>query len=38
MYVYQSPNWPNFTFDNESLLKLLGDVCYLQGKIVGKNE
>jgi len=38
MYVYQRPNWPNFTYDDESLLKLLGDVRHLQGKIVGKME
>lgn len=38
MYVYQRPNWPNFTYDDELLLKLLGDVRHLQGKIVGRME
>lgn len=38
MYVYERPNWPSFTYDNQSLLKLLGDVRHLQGKIIGKME
>lgn len=38
MYIHQRPNWPSFTYDNESLLKLLGDVRHLQGKIVGRME
>jgi Fic family protein len=37
-YIHQRPNWPNFTWDNEMLLKLLGSVRHLQGKIVGKME
>jgi len=37
-YIHQRPNWPNFTWDDELLLKLLGSVRHLQGKIVGKME
>lgn len=38
MYIHQRPNWPIFTWDDESLLKLLGNVRHQQGKIVGRME
>ena len=38
MYIHQRPNWPNFTWDDEILLKLLGSVRHYQGRIVGKME
>ena len=38
MYIYQQKNWPNFNWDNEKLLPLLGKVRNLQGKLVGKME
>ncbi len=38
LYIHQRPNWPNFTWDDEQLVKLLGSVRNLQGKIVGRME
>ncbi len=38
IYIYQQKLWPNFTWDNESLLPLLGNVRYLQGKLIGKMQ
>jgi Fic family protein len=37
-YVHQSKDWPEFTWDNDLLLGLLGNVRNLQGKLVGKME
>lgn len=36
MYVYQLQNWPNFSWDLEALLPLLGTVRHRQGKILGQ--
>ncbi|HKG04849.1 MAG TPA: DUF4172 domain-containing protein, partial [Pedobacter sp.] len=36
MYIHRLKSWPNFTWDVESLLSLLGDVRHRQGKILGK--
>ncbi|MCK4661891.1 MAG: Fic family protein [Bacteroidales bacterium] len=38
IYVYQQDNWPDFTWNNETLLVLLGKVRNLQGKLIGKME
>ncbi len=38
MYLYQQDAWPNFTWNNETLLVLLGKVRNLQGRILGKME
>ena len=38
MYIHQDPGWPNFTWDNKSLLIPLGAVRNLQGKLIGKME
>jgi len=38
MYIYQKEGWPDFTWDNEKLFSLLGEVRNLQGKLVGKME
>lgn len=38
MYIYQHTNWPNFTWDNSSILPLLANVRNLQGKLIGKME
>ena len=38
VYIYQKDGWPNFYWDNERLLPLLGKVRNLQGKLVGKME
>lgn len=37
-YIHQHKSWPNFTWDNEQLLHLLGEVRNMQGKIIGKME
>lgn len=37
-YLYQHPNWPQFTWDESSLSKLLGEVRYIQGRITGRME
>ena len=38
MYIYEYKDWPNFTWDNTSLLTQLGRVRHLQGKLTGKME
>jgi Fic family protein len=37
-YIYQYSDWPQFHWDNEKILSLLGEVRHLQGKLVGKME
>ncbi len=37
-YIHQKENWPNFEWDDKSLIDLLSEVRNLQGKIVGKME
>ena len=37
-YIYQHKGWPHFTWDNASLLKVLGEVRNMQGKLMGKME
>jgi len=36
MYIYESPDWPEFKWDSEKLLPLLSSVRNRQGIIVGK--
>lgn len=36
MYIYQKKEWPNFTWNSEQLLPLLGKVRSLQGVLIGK--
>jgi Fic family protein len=38
MYIHQLPQWPQFTWDEKTLLPILGKVRYLQGKLFGKME
>ena len=38
MYIHQLPQWPKFTWDENALSGLLGNVRYLQGKLLGKME
>jgi len=38
MYVYQTKDWPNFTWDNDKLLALLANVRHLQGRLLGRME
>ena len=35
-YVWQSESWPNFTWDNESLLPVLGQARLAQGRLLGR--
>ncbi len=35
-YIYQSPNWPNFTWKEQEIQVILGKVRHLQGKIQGQ--
>lgn len=35
-YIYQNKDWTNFTWDNNVINQLLGEVRYLQGKIYGQ--
>lgn len=38
IYIYQQDNWPNFIWDSEALITLLGKVRNMQGKLTGKME
>ncbi len=38
LYIHQRANWPTFTWDDELIVKLLGSVRHLQGKILGRME
>ena len=38
IYLYQKEGWPDFKWDNERLLSLLGKVRNIQGKLVGNME
>jgi len=38
VYIYEKEGWPNFKWDIEKLLPLLGKVRNYQGRIVGKME
>ncbi len=35
-YIYQYSNWPNFTWDEKEIQRLLGKVRHLQGKLFGQ--
>jgi Fic family protein len=36
--IYQNPDWPKFTWNNDRLLSTLSKVRYLQGRLMGKME
>ena len=38
VYIYQNIHWPNFTWNNEVLMKLLSEARNLQGRLIGKME
>lgn len=38
MYIYQNKNWPDFTWDNNTIIPILSNVKYSQGKLLGKME
>ena len=37
-YIYQHPDWPNFTWDRNKILTLLCDVKKEQGLLLGKTQ
>ncbi|WNJ17143.1 Fic family protein [Pontibacter sp. G13] len=37
-FIYQRPDWPNFQFNSERIMPLVGRVRNLQGKLSGKME
>ncbi len=38
MYIWEKPDWPEFTWDETSLFKLLAHVSREQGRLLGKME
>ena len=38
MYIYESHEWPNFTWDDKRLINLLSIVRNLQGRLIGQME
>lgn len=38
IYIHQKAGWPNFHWNSEKLLKVLGEVRSLQGKLLGNME
>lgn len=38
MYIHETENWTNFTWDNEIILPKLASVRHLQGKLLGRME
>jgi len=37
-YIYQKENWPNFTWNNDEFVYLLGEARNLQGRLIGRME
>ena len=37
-YIHLEKNWPNFQWDNDTLLPLVGKVRDLQGRLIGRME
>ncbi len=37
-YIYHYPNWPHFTWDEIGISEQLGEVRYVQGRIMGRME
>ena len=38
MYIHQSKDWPNFRWDNDTLLPYVSKVRDLQGRLIGRME
>ncbi|MEO5909964.1 MAG: Fic family protein [Pelobium sp.] len=38
MYIHQRNQWPQFLWDNDTLISIIGEVRNLQGKVLGKME
>ena len=37
-YIYQEPDWPNFTWDSGGLADLIAKVSFARGKLLGKMD
>jgi Fic family protein len=37
-YIHQHKDWPNFTWDNNQILRVLGEVRNMQGRLIGQME
>jgi Fic family protein len=37
-FIYERPGWPNFTWDNDALIKILSMVSHRQGRLIGRME
>jgi Fic family protein len=38
MYIYEHPDWPNFTLNKEEILNLLSTIAHRQGRLIGRME
>ena len=38
MYIYNNPNWPDFEWDESTVLETISHVKYTHGKLLGKME
>ncbi len=38
MYIYQHKDWPNFTWDQEKISKILLEIRHRQGRLIGRME
>lgn len=38
VFIHQKDNWPNFTWQNDTIVNLLSEARNLQGRLVGKME
>jgi Fic family protein len=38
MWIHEHTNWPNFTWDTETLASRLADIRYRQGRLLGRME
>lgn len=36
MYIHETPQWPNFYWNSESISEILAEVRYLQGSLLGR--
>jgi len=38
MWIHEHQNWPNFTWDAETLVSKLADIRHRQGRLLGRME
>lgn len=38
LYIYQRNEWPQFTWNHEEIINVLGKVRHIQGKLLGKRK